>query len=262
MKISLCTPSRGRPAQIERLWISALDTATNPDNLELALRLDYDDKESQDKVKTLSRSNQVKVALGTRWKLFGTQIWNDAYSAATKHGDLFMLSADDLIFETPNWDNIIINTFNQWPDKIGYVSPTDRRGNTWPTHGWIHQNWIDAVGYFVPVMYFYGDDVWLGMVSKKVGRFIWQKDVIVYHKHLGFQHLWIDTAYDIPKEEENRVTSFETWKYRNSDKQRSIQQWNGFKRSSVGPIHDSKLLEKYIKDFKRRQENDDSRSSQ
>ena len=51
--ISLLCPTRNRPAGLERMWMSALETADNPEALELVLYLDKDDTTSIYKAKEI-----------------------------------------------------------------------------------------------------------------------------------------------------------------------------------------------------------------
>ena len=44
--ISLLCPTRNRVDGLIRMWSSALDTASNPDKLELVLYVDHDDLET------------------------------------------------------------------------------------------------------------------------------------------------------------------------------------------------------------------------
>ena len=62
------------------------------------------------------------------------------------------------------------------------------------THGFIHRNWADTVGYFVPP-YFVSDynDTWLNDVSKELGRHCFV-DILTEHMHPGAgKHVYDET---------------------------------------------------------------------
>jgi 2-polyprenyl-3-methyl-5-hydroxy-6-metoxy-1,4-benzoquinol methylase len=159
--ISILAPTRGRPANMKKVVESARATATN---FEFVFYIDSDDTPSKDMADTLG----VKYVVGERIVL--SQMWNEAYKVAV--GDIIMHGGDDLIFRTNGWDSAIENELKNVPDKILFVYCDDGYTKTeFGTHGFVHRNWIDVVGYFVPP-YFSSDynDTWLNDVADMIGR--------------------------------------------------------------------------------------------
>lgn len=191
MKISLLTPTRKRPENVERFWHSALAFAKNPENIELSLYIDKDDRLTQKKCKVLKEKNVV-VTIGPRIILSKT--WNVACKKAS--GEIFMLCGDDLIFRSKNWDEIVIKVFEDFPDKIVYAFGDD---GFWKeklgTHGFLHKNWVETVGYFVPP-YFSCDyiDTWLNDVAGAIERKVYLPQVYIEHMHPLFKKAaWDET---------------------------------------------------------------------
>lgn len=171
--ISLLLPSRGRPGNIERLWNSAKETADG--EIEMTVRLDDDDPSKYPEIEG------VKYLYGPRDVL--SKYWNECYEHAV--GPIFMHCGDDIIFRTQGWDTIVHDKFNEHNDRIVFVHGDDGLHNAaFGTHGFIHKNWVDAVGYFVPP-YFSSDfnDTWLNDVANDIGR---RAHVPILTEHMHF----------------------------------------------------------------------------
>jgi hypothetical protein len=173
------------------MWKSALETAKDPDNIELSLYVDKDDDLTQKKCKVLKDKNVV-VTIGPRVVL--SKCWNGAYKNST--GEIFMHSGDDLIFRSKNWDQYVLKVFDNYPDKIVFAFGDD---GFWKerfgTHGFIHRNWIETTGYFVPP-YFSSDfnDTWLNEVAEVLGRKVYMPQVYIEHMHPLFKKAeWDET---------------------------------------------------------------------
>lgn len=88
-----------------------------------------------------------------------------------KH-DIVMLMGDDVQIQTQGWDNIIVNEFNRYQDRILMVVPSDGRmkgtlkynmdkPNLWSdkplpaAHFAVHKNWINTLGYLAPPFFWH-----------------------------------------------------------------------------------------------------------
>ena len=162
MKISILCPTRGRPENVRRLIDSVVETATVPP--EFVFYVDEDDKTFPASVPY----PDVKVIVGER--ILMSKMWNRLAQAAT--GEILMMGGDDLIFKTKGWDDQVRRAFAAFPDRLIFVHGDDGiYGDKFGTHGFLHRNWMDAVGYFVPP-YFASDfnDTWWNDVSNALGR--------------------------------------------------------------------------------------------
>lgn len=193
--ISLLLPSRGRPHFMKRVWETAYDNAKNKDNLEIIYRLDDDDDES---IKTYNNLKElypghVKAFIGPRGDGILSQFWNEVFSLA--NGEIFNHCGDDLRFRTKNWDETVINEFNKYSDRIVLVYGDDGiRKDDLATHGFLHRNWTDVLGYFLPP-YFSSDnnDLWLTNIAQNVGR-LNKIDIFTEHMHPSAKkHSWDKT---------------------------------------------------------------------
>ena len=180
---SLLAPTRKRPAGMERSCTEAFRTAKNPEKVEVIYYIDDDDPESVDKAEELAKNYNVNYIVGDRIVL--SEMWNKCHEKAK--GEYFFTFSDDVILSTPDWDTIVENKFLEFDDRIAFVYGDDLtpalQNNSFGTHGFLHKNWVEAVGYFFPP-YFSSDynDTWLNEVSKSIGRHCFV-DIVAEHLH-------------------------------------------------------------------------------
>ena len=162
MKISILCPTRGRPENVKRLIDSVVETATVPP--EFVFYVDEDDKTFPGSVPY----PEVKVIVGDR--ILMSKMWNRLAQAAT--GEILMMGGDDIVFKTKGWDDQVRRAFAAFPDRLIFVHGDDGvYGDKFGSHGFLHRNWMDVVGYFVPP-YFASDfnDTWWNDVANALNR--------------------------------------------------------------------------------------------
>lgn len=179
--ISLLTPTRNRPTNVKRMVRSARQMVATARDLEFVFYVDNDDDSFPPEVE-YNHTLNVKVVRGPRIVL--SEMWNKCYEAA--EGPFYIHMGDDIVFTTPHWDIQFMWTFSQFEDKIifAYCDDGSPNGKTMGTHGMLHKNWVEAVGYFVPP-YFSSDynDLWLNEVAEKLGRKVFVDGVVMDHLH-------------------------------------------------------------------------------
>jgi hypothetical protein len=190
--ISFCCPSRGRPKLARRLIDTALETAKH--EVDIMFYLNDDDpllEWYQDLIK------EKYYIIGPNQSTCLS--WNElAYKAKY---DIVMLMGDDVQVQTSHWDQLIVDEFNKYEDKILMVVPSDGRpkniekyGNNvklWgdsslpAAHFAIHKNWIDTVGYLAPphFWHFYVD-TYTQKVARKLNRCLYLPTVVFKAKKL------------------------------------------------------------------------------
>lgn len=154
---------------------SAFDTADT--EVEFVFYVDRDDASSLDTIAHYGG----KVIVGDRVVL--SEMWNRCAERATH--DVMMHCGDDIVFRSDHWDSIVLNEFEQVPDKILLVYGRDGfQDEKLGTHSFIHRNWVDTVGYFVPP-YFSSDynDTWLNEVAVALGRRKYVPEIYTEHMH-------------------------------------------------------------------------------
>ena len=220
MMISILCPSRGRPHLAKKMIDTALATATVAP--EIKLYLNDDDPELPIYMSLIPKAYyQVGPDRSTSYS------WNKLAESAS--GEILFLMGDDAEFLTPGWDRRIVETFNEYPDKIACVYPiTNVVSKKKNPHFCIHRNWMNAVGYFVPPHFWhYYVDTWIANIAGRLQRLRCLEDVVVsIQKHVN------DTT-------EHRLRD-------NAKVERDIYIWNKTQRHLDA---DEALLRNYIRTF-------------
>ncbi len=184
MKMSLLVPTRGRPSNMERMTLSAFNTAEYKDEVEIIFYLDNDDPDSMDMAYKLENhyGERIQTIIGNRIIL--SQMWNECWNIAKS--DIGMHCGDDVVFKTESWDALVFEEFRKEKDKILFVYGRDGivDSEDLGTHGFLHRNWVETVGYFVPPYFSWCyNDTWLTEVSRKINRLRFLPNLYIQHIH-------------------------------------------------------------------------------
>ena len=202
MRILLACPSRGRPASFREMVKSARRTANH--SVRVMARLDGDDPE-------LSRYHSIEHStVGDRVSL--PHAWNEI--ADTRDYDILMMCADDLRFRTTGWDDEVVKTFEQWPDRIGLVYADDGvHGPRLATHSFVSRQWIEAVGFYLPEQ-LTGDfvDNWLHGLAQSINRITYLPRVYIEHLHPVVGKAQMDDTYAYRLTGEGPRMAQDAWK--------------------------------------------------
>jgi len=179
--ITVCCPTRGRPFQMRRLYESIIKTALDPGQVEVVFYIDDDDDGSIEEYTNLNinMNDTIQAVIGPRICL--SQTWNECYKAG--QGLIYMVCADDIVFESKNWDKLVIEKFDKCEDKILLVYGKDGGKNErLSTHPFIHKNWIETVGFFTPPYFeFCMCDTWLFTIASRLNRTVFIPEIYTAH---------------------------------------------------------------------------------
>lgn len=183
---SILCPSRGRPANITRLYKSLKDTTEG--EWELLVRLDDDDPAR------LEYPGFTQLTYITAPRRLMSALWNDLVLYAL--GDVLMMCGDDVTFNSEGWDSEVRAAFPA--DTVALIHGNDLSPNsaTIATHPFLSRLWVETVGYLTPP-YFTSDyvDLWLTEVADVLNRRVYLPDVIVEHHHPSFDKADWDATY-------------------------------------------------------------------
>jgi hypothetical protein len=113
-----------------------------------------------------------------------------------------MLMGDDVQVQTEHWDQLIVDQFNKYDDKILMVVPNDGRWKgtkkfkldkptLWldedlpAAHFAVHKNWINTLGYLAPPFFWHWHvDSYTQKVARKLNRCLYLPTVLFKAKKM------------------------------------------------------------------------------
>ena len=190
--ISFSCPSRGRPKLAKRLVDTAQEFVKH--EVEILFYLNNDDP-TLEEYKDLLEEKYYTIGPNQSTCLSWNQL---AYKA--KH-DIVMLMGDDVQIQTQDWDELIVDEFNKYEDKILMVVPNDGREKgtknlgdkikLWEdkplpaAHFAVHKNWINTLGYLAPPFFWhFYVDTYTQKVARKLNRCLYLPTVVFKAKKL------------------------------------------------------------------------------
>ena len=176
--ISFSCPSRGRPELAKRLVDTA--TETQKGQTEFLFYLNDDDEKLEEYKDLLDEKHYT---IGPNQSTCYS--WNLMCDKASH--DIVMLMGDDVQVKTKDWDQLIVEQFDKYEDKILMVVPSDGRrkgtknlGNEvklWEdkplpaAHFAVHKNWTNTLGYLAPAFFWHWNvDTYTQKVARKLNR--------------------------------------------------------------------------------------------
>ena len=166
--IALLCPTRARPQQFARMFRSARETS------------------KLDNVSVWSASNGDDSYVPMQFPIDTPTVhmWNSLAIEAMHKTDakLFMLAADDIIFETAGWDNALLEHYAKLDNKIHVYALQDSRDADGVPHVIATREYIQAVGYFLPPIFMHWNcDTWTVEIAKANNCFTHLRDYKLTH---------------------------------------------------------------------------------
>ncbi len=175
--IALLCPSRGRPEQLKRMIKSAQATARG--EIEIFVAVIEADKEAHIKNGLNMRCMELPDNMPTAHK------WNLLADWAMEATDckLFMLAADDMIFQTPLWDEALTNHYKALDKKQHVYALQDSRDEFGFPHVIVTREYIESMNYFVPPIFVHWYvDTWTVQIARANNCFTHLRDFLLVHK--------------------------------------------------------------------------------
>ena len=188
MHIAILTPSRGRPFGLRNLVQTVVRHSSGNNKVSFEHYIDYDDPFYPKYVEELKGFEDVgsRITLGPSQSV--SKSWNDIAKIAINNGaDILMMGNDDLIFNTSDWDNILVEETKKFPDKIYCMwfndGINDGKHCAFPI---VSSLWFNTVGHFSPGIFnFLYNDTWIFDIAKRIGRDHYIPQVTAEHLHFS-----------------------------------------------------------------------------
>lgn len=169
MKLSVCIASRGHPKDLLTVIKSIDDNAYDPEKTTIAVALDDNDSTNPEPPKTrcnlLWSVDPQEDSLGAKY--------NRAQMISPQDTEFYVLGADDNIFSTKNWDDIIRAHANLYDGQAGLVY-FGRLDGSLPTQMAISHHFVKVQGWlFPPYWPFWFHDTWIDEIGHMTNRILW-----------------------------------------------------------------------------------------
>lgn len=178
--ITILCPTRGRPAQFQRMVNSARDTAHNPENVRVLFYVGNDEALLQSYRHDMPNCTML---IGHPWSAVMASNYL-AMRCAEFFPDtkLYMVGADDMVFATPHWDKALTDAYEALQDKTHVFSLRDSRDSYGTPHPILTHEFVTAMGYFLPPIFLHWFvDSWTVDIAKSNGCFTHLHDYLLIH---------------------------------------------------------------------------------
>jgi len=186
VKISILIPTRLRAHFLPQLVEDIYNTVSDKSQVETLFWAEPSDVDTINFVQSAMSTNpliRLVVRDSKAEGLIFPELYNELYKEA--RASIILVGADDIKFQTPNWDKMVLDCFDQYDDKILLVNPRDgiQNGHVAP-HFFVHRNWIDILGYVEPTYFLsWFQDTWVTTIARQLGRYIYLEDFFLEHMH-------------------------------------------------------------------------------
>lgn len=176
MKIAVIVPTRGRPANAERLVDAFAQTVADPENTVLILGVDDDDPELEG---YRALETRVTLSQGPRLRMAGTL--NEIARGIADLYDIIGFMGDDHLPVTEHWDDRIRDAMT--PGGIVYGNDLIQ-GPLLPTEVFLDARIVRKLNGFVPTgfTHLFLDNTWK-LWGEQTGKLTYLPDVIIEHMH-------------------------------------------------------------------------------
>ena len=179
---SLLLATRGRPEQVERLFQSIIETADNPEKVEVILYIDDDDTGSHHLTHPIIGVTRMILPKSTMGGM------HRACCEAAK-GKYILLLGDDNVFRSAGWDREVTAEFEKFPDGIAMVYGNDMiQGRNMCTAPFLTRLSCEMMGGICPAEYT-GEFVDTHILDQFSKLRYWGYDRIVYRDDIVIEHL-------------------------------------------------------------------------
>lgn len=181
-KVSVLVPTRGRVARLQKMLASF--AATTAGHAELIFRIDDDDAETRTYLDAVPRGDlKGGVFQGPRHDGYRStpQFLKDILPLAS--GDVLMVGNDDMVFETPEWDRLLIAAANKFPDGLFNLGVETLNATHFP-FSVISKRVTEVLGWMYDPRIFWGD-IYLRDVMAAFDRTVLIPGIRITHDWAG-----------------------------------------------------------------------------
>lgn len=178
MKIDVLMPTRERPELMLRSALSARKTCTQKDRMRIFIGVDHDEPKMAEYQKLCTENDLDLLVHPGSGSVPACVNW----MCGETHGDVVVLSTDDIVFETRAWDEKLVAIFERNPYVM--VSPNLGRGRRKLEAPICTRQWINTVGSMLGAKFeHFCADEWTEKVATRAGMLEYHLEIVLQHLH-------------------------------------------------------------------------------
>jgi len=192
-RILIVMPTRGRPGRLVEAVASIFNNSSG--KADILICYDDDDVTRMDPYPipvVLQPYFHVMTVVGPRRSF--VEWVNIGVMAHVNDYDWVAWGADDVVFKTPEWDQLVLGV--KVPGAVAYGRDGIHNRN-WPTHPFVDAVIPRALGYLIhPALKHYYADNWLADVSQHLNSAVYLEELFTEHNHPTMAKCKTDQTYD------------------------------------------------------------------
>ena len=186
MKIAILVPTRERMNNRLTLLFSILTTCFDINNINIYYGVDSDDP-TLETIKNVAKAipSLKVIEIKNEGKFLGLgKLWNILVDESTE--EIISMIGDDMVFKTKNWDQKIIEEFQNIPtDNIKAIHCNDDcHGKKLAVNLFCHRKYAEVLGRFMREEFKINwVDQWLHQLFSAFDRLTYREDIMIEHRH-------------------------------------------------------------------------------
>lgn len=212
--IDLLCPSFGRPQRFLKMAKSAKEQASVPESVRIYLFLEPDDPTLQEYL-SLNAADFVCVPR----ERFGAAApaWN--FLAGASQGSILHMTADDLVFRTKGWDNVVRDAMLGYPWRVLHYRD-DYKNEEMALNPFISRTWYTHLGYIHPQLKHFYSDTWFEDIARRAGVLHYREDLHIQQEHPKLGTAAWDETYRKNRDPERVAHDRRVWEETTEERQR------------------------------------------
>jgi hypothetical protein len=196
MKIAILTPTRGRPYGLLRLYESLAATISGKHQFIFVYYVDSDDEKlSEYEQLIFTEHDNIEIMYYRGPRMIIAQTFNYMASQLKDDDLYFMNGADDMVFDTMAWDDILSTRILNHAYGLYYFDDGIQHEGM-ATFAIVSQHWIKKIGYFFPEHIMHNFiDTYIHDVAKRAGTLVYIPEVKLIHHHFTLNSALLDKTY-------------------------------------------------------------------
>ena len=212
--IDLLCPSHRRPERLKKMYESAKDTATFPNEVMIWTLLEPNDPFLKDYENQHCFDGLIVPSLPVG---NAAQAWNRL--SQVSQGSIVHMTADDLVFLSKGWDMLLRDAFFGYPWRCIHYRD-DYKNEEMALNPFVSRTWVTTLGYIHKDLQHFYSDTWFEDIARRAGVLHYLPEVHIRQEHPKLGTAEWDTTYLKNRVPARRAHDQRVWDETSEERQR------------------------------------------